>query len=495
MRPTLGPATRVLGVALAVSLGAAHLLPPPAVAQEAPRGAAERGWLGCLATQGGRQVASHNADRLFVPASVTKLVVAAAALHHLGPDHRAVTEVRAGGPLTGGTLDGDLTVVAGGDPTWSSRFFDPDQTPVAARARPVRRTVLRVRGDLVVDVRRFPGPPHPPSRSVSDVALGFAAPTSALAVDENAVAVEIAPGPRVGAAAKARLGKGVPEDTLTLDNHMITVPRHRDGKGSVGFQAVWRSTTLVLRGEYPISEPPYRMDVAVADGDLHAGRRILQALRAAGVTVDGGVVVRRGGATAGGTTGSPLARIASPPVADWLEPILTDSHNWLAEMLLRQLAERQLGAGRGDDGAELLGRFLEDEVGVDSGSHRLDDASGLSPFGLLTPRTVVDLLHWAARQPWHGRFAEALAGPGEGTLRAWPALPPGSAVKTGTLRSALGLAGYLPAGRAADGPVVFACFLNQRLDDRRRQRRELVDAARSFLRDPAGAASTPAGGG
>lgn len=51
------------------------------------------------------------------PASVVKMVTALYALQALGPDHRFNTRVLATGPVSDGTLDGDLILAGGGDPT------------------------------------------------------------------------------------------------------------------------------------------------------------------------------------------------------------------------------------------------------------------------------------------------------------------------------------------------------------------------------------------
>src|SRR5688572_29377437 len=70
----------------------------------------------------GEVVLERNKDKLFAPASVTKLFSTAAALDALGADHRFVTPVYRRGTLKdGGELDGDLILVASGDLTLGGR--------------------------------------------------------------------------------------------------------------------------------------------------------------------------------------------------------------------------------------------------------------------------------------------------------------------------------------------------------------------------------------
>ncbi len=420
----------------------------------------DRGFRGCLAVRGERVIAEENAGRLFTPGSVHKLLVTAAALHHLGPGHRVTTAVAADGEIRGGALGGDLVVVAAGDPTWNERFFEHDpRAPLRSLARQLRRRgIRRVEGDLVVDASRFPGRGWPLSRPLAELAYAYAAPTSALAVDESSVEVEIAAGRRVGDPGALRpLGTA---SAFEWVNRIVTAPRERHEKGTVDFFPAWQGRTVVVRGEYPVSEPPYRVRVSVPRPDLFAAEILRRVLEEEGIAVAGSVEVatrpRR-------PAGAEMAEIRSPPLAEILEPILADSHNWYAEMLLRLLAAEVHGAGRDDEGLALVERFLVDEVGLAEGSFVLDDASGLSPYDLLSPEAVVGLLGWVRRQPWHGVYVAALAAPGHGTLRAWGRLPPALAAKTGTLRQTQALAGYLEP--QSPEPVIFACFLNHREEE------------------------------
>ncbi|MCP3958372.1 MAG: D-alanyl-D-alanine carboxypeptidase/D-alanyl-D-alanine-endopeptidase [bacterium] len=430
---------------------------------------------GLLAVRGDRVVASEDADRLVVPASLQKLVVAAAALHHLGPEHRISTELRAGGELRGATLAGDLILAAAADPTWGKRFFaEAPRAPLDALARQLAdRGLRRIDGDLVIDVSMFPGRPFPTSRPVSELTYGYAAPTSSLAVDDNAVKVTIAPGPRIGAPATVRLESG--QAAPRFVNHVRTVSRERHGSGTVDFLPVWESDTIVARGEYPISEPPYRIELSVPAPELHAARHLRRALERAGITVAGEIRLHSGPTL----DGPVLARHRSATLAERLEPILTDSHNWHAEMLLLSLAAEVAGEGRLDEGLEIERRFLIEEVGCAEGSFHLDDASGLSPYNLISARAIVRLLGWVHRQPWRRSFMDALARNGSGTLEVWSALPP-IAAKTGTVRHSLGLAGYLEPDSTE--PVVFACILDRRLGERPPQRAEIASLLRAWRR-------------
>ena len=64
----------------------------------------------------GEEVYSYNSDNDLVPASVTKVITAAAALHKLTASFRFRTEILTNGEVEDGVLNGNLYVKGGGDP-------------------------------------------------------------------------------------------------------------------------------------------------------------------------------------------------------------------------------------------------------------------------------------------------------------------------------------------------------------------------------------------
>jgi D-alanyl-D-alanine carboxypeptidase/D-alanyl-D-alanine-endopeptidase (penicillin-binding protein 4) len=419
--------------------------------------AGQRGFLGLLVVRDGQILEAQDASRLFTPASVIKLVVAATALHHLGPEHRLDTVLASSGMLEGGTLTGDLVLRGSGDPTWSRRFFPEDpRAPLRRLASQARAAGLRrVEGRLLVDAGAFPGPAHPRSRTFAERAAWYGAPVSSVAVEENVISVGIAAGPAPGLPIRApdRVGP------FSLLNRAVTVGPDRDGRGNVEFYSDPERGSLVVRGEYPLGEPAYEPQVSVPSPELLAGQALAFALRAEGIEITGGIEL----GTPAEAEPQPLARIQSPPVSEILVPILQNSHNWYAEMLLRSLALRLRGEGRLDLGLEIERDFLIQQVGVPADAFFLDDASGLSHQNLLSPEAVVALLDHVRRQSWRDAFVSALASPGHGTLRGAGDLPPMRA-KTGTLAGTLGLAGYMHL--ESPQPILFAVFLNHRPSDR-----------------------------
>jgi D-alanyl-D-alanine carboxypeptidase/D-alanyl-D-alanine-endopeptidase (penicillin-binding protein 4) len=110
----------------------------------------------------GKTVFEQNPQKLFSPASNSKLYTVALALDRLGADYRIKTSLYAKTkPNQAGLLKGDLIVYGRGDPTRNTRLHGGDiykalQPLVCALTN---AGVKRIAGDLVGDESYFHGPP------------------------------------------------------------------------------------------------------------------------------------------------------------------------------------------------------------------------------------------------------------------------------------------------------------------------------------------------
>jgi len=191
-----------------------------------------------------------------------------------------------------------------------------------------------------------------------------------------------------------------------------------------------------------------------------AARTFADQLRAAGIAVTGEPT------PASGAGAAELARVESLPLSLLVQELLVHSDNFIAEMLLRQLAlaSGQSGSFEGGTaaltaGLQALGLWVEGQVIV--------DGSGLSTGNRVTAGALVKALQLAAERDdlaavlsgmpvgtatgtLTNRFVDARSAPARGQVRA----------KTGTLDQVSGLAGYTPT---ADGGLLAFAFLGNEL--------------------------------
>jgi D-alanyl-D-alanine carboxypeptidase/D-alanyl-D-alanine-endopeptidase (penicillin-binding protein 4) len=162
-----------------------------------------------------------------------------------------------------------------------------------------------------------------------------------------------------------------------------------------------------------------------------------------------------------------LARVSSPPVAEMIRQMLTESNNVIAENLARQVAIAR-GQPATFAGAAAAEEAVLRRLGVTGIS--LVDGSGLSPQDRITPQALVGLITLAAR-PAQGRLRAALTGlpvagfsgtlaPGGSAFgETGPAAAGVVRAKTGNLDTVAALAGV---AYAANGELLaFAVMADQ----------------------------------
>jgi D-alanyl-D-alanine carboxypeptidase/D-alanyl-D-alanine-endopeptidase (penicillin-binding protein 4) len=415
-------------------------------------------WGVAIADPSGTVVFERNGDRLFVPASNTKLVVSAVAAALLPAGYRYSTSLYSAGTVSDSALHGDLVLYGRGDPTLSDRYYPTSFAPFEELADSLKaRGITRIEGDLIADASYFDSTATHPSWESYDLTWWYAAPVTALGFNDNSVYLHIIPmlrGTPPYITVEPDLGM------VQLGNQARTVgvdaPRTIDFHRRPGTNEIWAD------GDVPVDARPWTENVAVADGPAWTAAAFRQALLGRGVTLTGRTrTTSDPAATAAARTLPPLAEHASPPLRQVLEPILQLSHNWYAEMLLKTLGRVRTGTGSWDSGLAVERRFLVDSLHVDSSAFRFADGSGLSHWNLVSPKAMVQLLYAMRAHPRGELFREAMAvGGNSGTLRyryRSNALVGRVVAKTGSIANVTTLSGYL---ETPAGPWTFSIQLN-----------------------------------
>ncbi len=404
----------------------------------------------------GEEILSHNGDRLFVPASNLKLVVSSVAAQLLGADFHYHTSFFRTGPVVDGVLKGDVVVFGTGDPNLSGRFDRPMTADLEAFADSLaKRGISRIAGGIVADVSYWKDEPLHGDWEYYDLNWWYAAPTGPLGFNDNAIDFTIRPGPPGG---PARVTWKPEQAPFVFENRSRTVAP--GAEATWDFRRVPGTDTIFAYGDIPADARPETEHFAVRDPGEYFGAMLRSTLEAKGIDVDEEEVRVVRDAVAGALEDrEPLFTYWSRPFQDVIGPILLRSQNWFAEQLLKTLGRELEGEGSWKAGLTIEEAYLRDEVGLDTLSFELRDASGLSAGNLIAPSALTRLLSHLYGTPAGKLVWSSLpvSGSPDGSLRArFLDIPGRVRAKTGHIRNVDSLAGYLTSdsGRVVAFSVV-----------------------------------------
>jgi D-alanyl-D-alanine carboxypeptidase/D-alanyl-D-alanine-endopeptidase (penicillin-binding protein 4) len=398
-----------------------------------------------------------------------------------------------------------------------ARPLDPLQGIDDLAAQIAAHGVKRVSGNIVGSDALWSYEPYPDTWGIDDLNTGDGAPVSALTLNDNTVLLTIHPGAKAGDDAIATLSPPSPSQPAsgyTLQMAVRTVAAGE--KAAIGVDRAVGSKMVRVFGSVALGAPRSR-ELPIDDPALFAAAALRDRLLAHGVAVDGFATAQHRlpedprGFTAesrepvahldyvnnigAGPVDNPscdqivppgdlprpcvfplrLAEHIAAPLADDVTFTLKASQNLHAEMMLRELGgihgELSLpllpAPSTTAQGVRVERQFLLN-AGLDGDDFLFYDGSGLSSHDLVTPRTVAQLLAFAAKQPWFAQWKAALpVGGVDGTLASRFADSPGAPpsplkghvyAKTGTLGESRALSGYLDC--ASGRQVIFAIFVD-----------------------------------
>jgi serine-type D-Ala-D-Ala carboxypeptidase/endopeptidase (penicillin-binding protein 4) len=385
----------------------------------------------------GNVLYEQNGEKLFTPASNTKLFTTAAVLAMVGPDYKFRTTVESAGTLDRyGRLNGDLVLVGRGDPNLSGRVLPynlhterklPSLAALEQLAdQVVQKGVKFIDGDVVGDDSYYAFERYGEGWAQDDLVWEWGAPVSALTVNDNVVFVSILPADRAGE--RAFVSVAPYPDYYRVDNRIITTPPGT-GPRKIYINREPGSSQLTLWGNIPVDDVGANEALAIEDSATFAAQVFRDMLEKRGVTVYGRSRARHNelsnlnnlsvttmASAGGGDEKAPavlrnvttvFGTYESRPLSDDLRVINKVSQNLHAELMLRLLGREKGTAGTIESGLEVEREFLS-RAGIQSDEYVFFDGSGLSRQNLVTPHALVKLLVYASHQPWGQLYESTL---------------------------------------------------------------------------------------
>lgn len=351
--------------------------------------------------QTGKVLYDLNSDKLFSPASTSKIFSVEALLDTFGDDFRFKTPVYATGEMQNGELHGNLVLVAQGDLTMGGRQSDPNKISytkldhiiannvpgviltkedplhgITDLAKQVYQSGLRtLTGDVVIDDSLFD----------STEARGMM--LSPMMINENLLDIIVNPS-TAGEPATITWRPNVPG--YSVENQVKTVAK--DGPLELNITSDGTGHAITLSGTIPIDQQDVVRTFAIKDPTKFARAAFIQALQQQGIKIS-----LHPQKTHSYTGLKPIALWTSPPLTEYAKLILKVSHNLGADLIPLLLASRT-DKKTFDNGMRLMGDFVAQKVKISPSMFVFADAAGGNE-NRLTPQAEVQLLAYIHTQP------------------------------------------------------------------------------------------------
>lgn len=406
----------------------------------------------------GNTVASLNDDLRLAPASNTKLVTTGCALHALGPDYRFKTGLGYTGTVKDGTLEGDLYILGGGDPTVGAKdsiAYRPEALFWKWKTLLRGAGIERIHGRIIGDGNAYEGHLEHASWSYDDLGTYYGTGTSALCFYQNAIDYSVAAGAREGA--PVFFVQTYPETPwMHTANYGVTGPA---GSGnSLYLYTTDLAPYAQLRGVYAMDRKPKTEHFANKYGALTCAYYFWKNLKETGWEVTGEYAqVDRSGRICGPAfipqepAGTPVSigYTESPALREITRITNWESDNFYAESLMRAMGEAATTVASYDSCRVAVNEVLQG-LGMPVEEIQLADGSGLSRMNYLSAGWITDYLQAMLHSPAAGAFLASIPAPGQGTL-SMVRIKGGERIrmKSGSMDGVLCYSGYiLDAGGA-----------------------------------------------
>ena len=422
----------------------------------------------------GNILAEYNPGQRMVPASNMKLITTGTALHAFGGDYRYQTELGYTGNIRAdGTLEGDVYIVGGGDPTLGAKdsiALKPDALFWKWKSLLKEAGISRIDGRIIGDGRAYEGNLEQQSWSYDDTGTYYGTGGNALCFYGNAIDLQVK---AAGEGNPVKAVQAYPETPwMHFTNYGFT------GPSGTGNSLYLYTTDLApyseLRGSFAADRPAKTEHFANKFGALTCAYYFWKNLRATGWEVTGGYAdTDRSGYIRDGESfvaqepaGTPeiIGRTESPSLRQIARETNVRSDNFYAEMMLRSMGEAASAQAVYDSCYVAEAEVLRG-LGMDPEAVLVKDGSGLSRQNQVSPEWMVSYLQALQESPAFEAFLSSLPTPGEGTLTGMLGNVQNRdriRMKSGSMEGVLCYSGYI-LDEAGKPSVTFSILTNNAL--------------------------------
>lgn len=395
-----------------------------------------------VSVDGNQPLFQFHPDKLFIPASVTKIITSGICLDRFGVDFTFQTQILIDGKLEGGALNGNLYLKGQGDPGLMVTHLE------SAAEEMKKEGIKEIRGDLIYDNsfldEEFPR--FPPN------ARHLYAPPDALTLNYNWIILGLDTGP------PARLWTIPGTGYARLDYQVTVSNSDLPGKPSMTYRKMPWGDHYAVRGKISDWDRRYNiLRLCVTRPGLFAATIFKESLGKYGITCES--QIKKGITPPGARV---IKVIKTERMKDIVRDLNLESNNVVAELINKNLGAYFVSVpGTREKGLSLMRQYCREIIGINGFS--LQDSSGLSAENRFSPSQVTRALNHFYRKMGRN-YAETLAPQGHHAHALSPVPPRGMLmlVKSGTLPASgvNTVAGYISIEQAKKS-YSFAILVNR----------------------------------
>lgn len=360
-----------------------------------------------LDAQTGKIIFANNENIGLATASTLKTITSATAFSVLGKDFKYQTTLAYSGKITAnGTLEGDLIIIGGGDPTLGSWRYEQTKENVILTnwVNAIKEAgIKKINGAVIGDDSLFGTQSMPEGWIWQDMGNYYGAGTSALTWRENQFDVKLKPGSNTGA--EVMIQKTVPDmPYIKLVNELKT-GASGTGDNTYGFLPPYADVAY-LRGTWGMGVTKPGVSLSLPDPAFDAAYRLQDTLSRLNIPVSEDANTSRRLALEGKTTPSitaKLATISSPDLSEIIYWFNKKSINLYGEQLLKTIAWKLGKIPTSKNGANAEINYWNTK-GIDKNALNILDGSGLSPGTRITTAAMANVLFQAQKEDWFAPY-------------------------------------------------------------------------------------------
>ncbi|MDQ7091808.1 MAG: D-alanyl-D-alanine carboxypeptidase/D-alanyl-D-alanine-endopeptidase [Methylococcales bacterium] len=392
---------------------------------------------------------TFNADISRNPASVMKLITTYAALGVLGANYHWPIELYKTGVVSKGILQGDLYLKGYGYPN-----FKPNDLRLLLRGLRTQG-ITKITGNLVLDNTYFSPNTKSPGDFDGKTYAKYNALPDALLYNEGISDIFLTPKSK-----SISIMSLYPDDNVTFVNNVkLKNVKCRGRYASPAMRVKLKARKKVIHFNGSLSsrcgQRHYSLAISKAVNMLNGSFRRIWTTEMGGIIEGTKLVVAETPKNA-----NLIYKIKGKAVKDILPLVNKKSNNVMARQLFLSVAAKAGTPATLKQGGQKIRQWYQSR-GLDFSKLQIENGSGLSRTGRVSARNIGELLLDAYKSPNRSHLLASLPIMGvDGTLRRrmrGTVAAKSSYMKTGTLRDARGIAGYV---KAKDGQFYVVAILH-----------------------------------